>query len=261
MEEVHLWRGTPEQRELRFAFRKLGQFAYFDRQLDHPDWGNHSVLDFGGNQGNLLRDSGGKIRPQNYYCIDVIKDAIDEGRKQFPEAHWLHYNRYNVSFNPEGFASEPIPVMSTKFDTIVAYSVFTHTTREEMHDLVGQLQGCLAPGGTLAFTFIDPHSSNGPADYRGNNLQWRLDRIREMDDTVDVAALLEKSRGAAWCALVNGDHLHVNSSGIGGIVFEELVTYHVYYTRYFLQQEFPQAEIRPPTNGQMHHCCLIRKGE
>ena len=38
MEEVHLWRGSAEQRARRSQLRKSGQFAYFNRQLDHPDW-------------------------------------------------------------------------------------------------------------------------------------------------------------------------------------------------------------------------------
>src|SRR5690242_240182 len=79
MEEVDLWRGTPDQRALRSVCRKLGQFTYFDRQLGHPDWAGKTVLDFGGNQGNLLLDSNGRIRPQEYYGVDVIEDAIEEG--------------------------------------------------------------------------------------------------------------------------------------------------------------------------------------
>ena len=61
MEEVHLWRGTPEQRSLRSSCRKFGQVHYFDQQLGHPDWTAKTVLDFGGNQGNLLVDSNNRI--------------------------------------------------------------------------------------------------------------------------------------------------------------------------------------------------------
>src|SRR5262249_25278195 len=160
MEEVHLWRGTPEQRSLRSSSRKFGQFHYFDQQLGHPDWTARVVLDFGGNQGNLLVDSNNRIRPQDYYCVDVIKEAIDEGRRQFPEAHWVHYDRYNCSFNPEGTVDILIPELGIEFDFILAYSVFTHIARKEMHDLVGQLRARLKPWGTLAFTFIDPHHSS-----------------------------------------------------------------------------------------------------
>ena len=142
--------------------------------------------------------SKGRIRPEDYYCLDVIKDAIEEGRKQFPDAHWVHYDRYNCSFNPEGSASVLIPELGLDFDFILAYSVFTHTTRDEMHDLVGQLRTQLKPGGTLAFTYIDPHRHSWPTTYQGSNLQWRLDAIRETDPAADLSGLLEKSRGAAW---------------------------------------------------------------
>src|SRR5215510_4303474 len=98
MEEVHLWRGSPEQIAVRLQARKTGQFAYFDQQLDHLDWSGKLVLDFGGNIGNLLLDHGCRIRPGDYYCIDVVAEALEAGRTLFPQAHWIHYNRYNCSF-------------------------------------------------------------------------------------------------------------------------------------------------------------------
>ena len=136
MEEVFLWRGSTEQRALRSLVGKTGRFSYFDQQLDYPNWSDKSVLDFGGNEGNLLWDHNCTIRPENYYCLDVINEALDVGRKRFPQAHWVHYDRYNCSFNPEGIEDLPIPDMGIEFDIILAYSVFTHTTREEMHNLV-----------------------------------------------------------------------------------------------------------------------------
>ena len=244
---------------MRSSLRRLGQWSYFDRQFGHPDWSGKTVLDFGGNQGNLLRDSNGKIRPRDYYCVDVIQDAVTAGREQFPQAHFLHYNRYNCSFNPEGLMDEPIPDMGIAFDIIVAFSVFTHTTREEMHDLVGELETRLNPGGTLAFTFMDPHWCWRSAEYEGNNLQWRLERTHEADPSVNVAALLHKSRSAAWCSLVNGNQLYVNDNGIGGDAMENLMTHHVYYTSQFVQKEFPHATINPPVNGERHHCCIVKR--
>ena len=108
MEEVHLWRGTPEQQSLRSLCRRFGQFHYFETQLGHPDRAGKAVLDFGGNPGNFLADSNNRIRPHDYYCVDVIKEAIEEGRRQFPQAHLVHYDRLNCSFNPEGIEDIPI---------------------------------------------------------------------------------------------------------------------------------------------------------
>jgi SAM-dependent methyltransferase len=256
--EVHLWRGSPEQRALRAQVRKSGQFAYFNKQLDYPDWTRQKVLDFGGNAGNLLLNEDCTIRPENYYCVDVLREAIAEGRRKFPDAHWVHYNRYNCSFNPEGIEDLPLPEMGAEFDIILAYSVFTHTTREEMRDLVEQLRARLAPGGRLAFTFIDPHFHSWPETYEGNNLKWRLEHFHQTNPTVDVSGLLEESRGAAWCALVDGNQLFVNGNGVWENEAQRCMTYDVYHTVEFIQREFPSAMIRPPVNNEMQHCCIIR---
>jgi SAM-dependent methyltransferase len=247
IEEVHLWRGTPAERALRSQFVKSMQFAYFDEQLDHPDWSGKLVLDFGGNKGNLLRDPSCVIAHSDYYCLDVIREAIDEGRRSFPDAHWVHYDRYNRSFNPAGVCDLPIPDPGLQFDFILAYSVFTHTTFEEMKDLVGQLEALLTPSGTLVFTFIDPH-------YR-NNLEWRL----EKNHGLKAKRLLAQANGADWCSLVNGSELYVNSNGPWEVGSEACATYNVYYTEEFLRRQFPRAAVRPPVNREMQHCAILRK--
>ena len=242
IEEVHVWRGSPEQQAMRAEVVKSTQFAYFDAQLDHPDWSNKLVLDFGGNRGGILHDPACEIRQQNYYCVDVIREAIEEGRKSFPDAHWFHYDRYNCSFNPAGIAGLAIPDLATEFDLILAYSVFTHTTLEEMHDLVGQLETKLTPNGKLAFTFIDPHWQE--------NLKWRLERSKKSE------AALELVRDARWCSLVNGE-LFIESNGKWSNEEDSCLTYHVFYTEEFMREQFPLATIVAPVNGEMQHCCII----
>jgi SAM-dependent methyltransferase len=251
MGEVFLWRGTVEQRATRSLSGKWERFTYFDHQLDYPDWRDKLVLDFGGNEGNLLLDHYCSIRHENYYCLDVIKEALEVGRMRHPQAHWIHYNRYNCSFNPEGIKALPIPKMDVQFDVVLAYSVFTHTSREEMHDLVGQLTELLAPGGTLAFTFIDPHW--------GNNLQRRMQQTLEPDRILNLPGLMEQSRGTDWCAVVNGSELHLNNNGTWSNEIETCVTYDVYHSVTFMRREFPGALIRPPVEGHMQHCCIIRR--
>jgi SAM-dependent methyltransferase len=258
MEEVHLWRGSAEQRALRARSGKSGQFAYFERQLDRPGWRGKTVLDFGGNVGHLLRGSEGAIRPEDYYCLDVLREAVEEGRRTFPRANWVHYNRYNCSFNPEGVSGLPVPDLGTRFDLIVAYSVFNHLTRAEVRELAGQLRARLAPGGALAFTFVDPHFESWPETYAGNNLKWRLERARELNPAVDVGGLLRQSDGADWCALVDGAQLYVNGNGAWRDESQICMTYNVFYTAEFIRREFPRATIRPPVNGEMQHCCIIR---
>ena len=250
IEEVHLWRGTAEQQALRSQFVKAGQFSYFDKQLGHPGWRGKRVLDFGGNKGNLLVDPSCTIPHGDYYCLDVIREAIEEGRKTFPRAHWIHYDRYNCSFNPGGVADLPVPDLGVEFDFILAYSVFTHTTLTEMKGLVGQLRGLLADDGKLAFTFIDPH-------YNGN-LRWRLEQRNSPER---VEQLISVSRGARWCALVDGTELYVNESGAWNTAAEECMTYNVYYTQEFLREQFPAATIKEPVNDERQHCCILAADE
>jgi SAM-dependent methyltransferase len=259
MQEVHRWRGTPEQRALRDQVRKLGQFSFFDRQLGHPGWRGKKVLDFGASDGNLLRNPDCVIAHEDYWALDVIKDAIEEGRGAFPRAHWFHYDRYNRAFNPEGVPNAAVPDLGVRFDFILAYSVFTHTTREEMHDLVAQLRAFLAPGGALAFTFEDPHYRPFPHQFDGNNVEWRLSGRQAIlpvgAETGRIACL---PPGTEWCSLVDGTTLHVNGNGEWSGESQTCMTYDVYYTAAFMQREFPAAEIHAPVNGEMQHCCVIR---
>ncbi|HKS10318.1 MAG TPA: class I SAM-dependent methyltransferase [Pyrinomonadaceae bacterium] len=249
IEEVHLWRGTPSERALRTQLVKSSQFAYFNQQLEHPDWNGKLVLDFGGNKGNLLFDPDCTIRQENYYSVDVVRDAIKEGRRLFPKAHFEHYDRYNRSFNPEGIRDLRVPDPGPQFDFILAYSVFTHTTLDEMRDLVGQLQTFLAPGGALAFTFIDPHWRS--------NLQWRLERSK----APEVETLVAAAAKAEWCSLINGTDLYVNSDGLWNLSAETCATYNVFYTEEFLREQFPGAKICAPVNNEMQHCAILRKDE
>jgi SAM-dependent methyltransferase len=259
IEEVHLWRGSAEQQALRPHFGNSGHFAYFNEQLGYPEWSDKVVLDFGGNTGGLLLSSECTIRPEFYFCVDVLREALERGRQRFPQAHWIHFDRYNCSFNPEGIKGLRLPNTGIQFDLILAYSVFTHTTLGEMKDLVGQLQGLLAPNGTLAFTFIDPHFNSCPETYDGNNLKWRLERARQMHPEIDVDRLLEQSKNAEWCALVDGATLYVNDNGVWTNETENCMTYNVFYTAEFLQHEFPGAQIRLPVQGEMQHCCIMQR--
>ena len=145
-----------------FHISRHGQFKYFDLQLGHPTWRGKRVLDFGGNIGNLLRDPNSTIEHDKYWSIDVSKDAIEKGKKEFPQAHWVFYDRYNFAFNPTGIEGLELPPLGQEFDYILAYSVFTHTRRAEMIDLVSQLEKWLAVEGVLAFTFIDPRITIRP---------------------------------------------------------------------------------------------------
>jgi hypothetical protein len=128
-----------------------------------------------------------------------------------------------------------------------------------MRDLVAQLRACLAPGGVLAFTFEDPHYEPCPEVFDGGNLQWRLDVSGGRKSGIDVAHLAEMGRGAEWCALVDGSELQVNGNGAWRDEAGVCMTYDVFFTADFMRREFPDAVIRTPVNGEMQHCCIMRR--
>lgn len=259
MEEVHLWRGTEAQRALRGTSRAGGAFDYFDAQLGYPDWPRRRVLDFGSNQGYLLTGPDCPIDPRNYCGIDVLAEAVAAGRRRFPGAQWLHFDRYNCSFNPGGDPRCAIPDPGRSFDVILAYSVFTHTTREDMLDLVDQLCRLLAPGGVLAFTFIDHRHASPAGGSATTNLEWRLRKLNPDRSVAELRAMLRQADRAAWCALVGPDRLCPEGNGSWQDAAGEVLTYHVYYTAAQMQRLFPRAQICAPVNGEMQHCCVIRK--
>lgn len=242
-----------------FLSRKTDQFSYFAQQLGETDWHGRKVLDFGGNIGNILRDPRSTIDPAKYWCLDVVSEAVDAGRARWPEAHWHFYDRQCFYFNPNGRRSVPIPDLGTDFDTIVAYSVFTNTSRRDMVDLVEQLTSRLRPGGALAFSFIDPRYNSWPGRFRGDNFRWRLERERGEVTSPRAREILDRASGARWCILVNGEDLYVETDDVADYPPESQKTHHVFYTADLMRELFPTAEIRPPVNDEMQHCCVIRR--
>jgi len=244
---------------MSFVSCKSGQFRYFDEQLGHPNWESKTVLDFGGNRGNLLRDQGSAIDQDRYWCIDVSRDGIARGREAFPLAHWIFYDRYNFEFNPHGIRGLAIPDVGQRFDVILAYSLFTHTSKPEMLDLVGQLRGFLADRGVLAFTFLDPQWNAFEGDpYPGSNLKWRLEKRKDVNPGIQVDPLLEKARGAKWLALVNEDELYRDDEDEREHSVDDRRAYITFCDPEYMKAIFAEGAILPPVSPERHHCCVIR---
>jgi len=248
---------------MAFLSSKTGQFTYFSQQLGKPDWHGQNVLDFGGNVGNMLRDPNCTIDEERYWCIDVVRESIERGREMFAKSHWIYYDRYSFFFNPNGAKQLELPPIGVLFDYIVAYSVFTNTSRTDMLDLVRQLEKRLARGGALAFTFIDPEYLSWPDRDPRNNLVWRLEREIYLEKEkgnaldIDVHALAERARGAQWFVLVNGEDLYLETEQTRHYEPREQRTYHMFYTVDYVRRLFPQATILPPANDEMQHCCVV----
>lgn len=238
-------------------------FEYFALELGEKDWKGKDVLDFGGNVGALLQDPTATIDEERYWCMEIIKEAVEMGRELYPRAHWVFYDKYNFFFNPYGDPSLKIPDCGgQKFDVIAAYSVINNNTQADMLDMVPQLVDMLKPEGVLAFTFIDPHHHSWRdwhADGGPNNLRWCLERARRNGVDVDVEDMLARARGARWCTVVNECDLYVETNEIPEYAPEDQKTFHIYYTCEYMAELFPGAELLPPAANEMQHCCLLRR--
>lgn len=244
-------------------------FTYFDSQLNHPNWKGKKVLDFGGNYGNLIRDSGSTIEHQNYWCLDVSRDALEQGRKEYPEAHWIFYNRFNWTYNPFGESDLPIPDLGQKFDYILSFSVFTHTNKTEMIELVTSLKESLVANGTLAFTFLDPHYQEmNSAEGTKANLRHYLE-AKNTDPTVNTDLLIEEAKNAKYCALVNYKNIYKEDDDFD-VVDQEMMrktrvetklesVYDTFFTAEYMKTLFPKAIILPPMYSLRQHCCVIKR--
>lgn len=232
---------------------RFTQFPYFDELLGRPAWKGRKVLDFGGNVGTFLESAGDNLDHEDYWCIDLNPAVIEQGRRLYPRAHFLHFNRYSPQYNSHGVRNEPIPKCAVKFDFILAFSVFTHVDQTEMLELVNSLRTMLSPDGTLAFTFLDPQfdrSLSNPSMPRGSNVLYNLGPRRS-----------EKVlQGARWFVLLDnqiyiepGDALcHQMRKG------KPLESFCSFFTANYMKSLFPGATIHAPVQREWQHCCVLR---
>ncbi len=239
---------------MSFVTRNTGQFPYFDAQLRRPEWRDKTVLDFGGNTGNILHHPDSTIDPEKYWCIDLSRDAIEIGRQSYPRANFIFYDRYNFEFNPTGTIDLPIPdTGGARFDYIIASSVFTHTSKAEMLQTINHLRSRLRPGGKLAFTFHDPHYV--PPEGGANNLNHYLE-LRIINPYRRLA-FADKGKYAKWCTLAARD-LYVEHEDLRPYALDEQGSYLTFYTSDYIARLFPQGEVLGPVPPFIrHHCCVL----
>lgn len=131
-------------------FRRTNTFALFEQCVD--DYENKTILDFGGNRGNLIATSNGKILPENYTCLDISKESLELCEQENPGVKTIYWNRYDQSYNPDGNREEPFPELK-KYDIVFANSVFTH---HKLQDALVYITNIMNYCDYLVFTYIDP---------------------------------------------------------------------------------------------------------
>ncbi len=242
---------------------RVTQFAYFDELLERPVWKHSKILDFGGNVGTFLTGAGDNVDHDDYWCLDLNRAVLEMGREQFPQAHFVHYNRYSSQYNPAGVRYLPIPDLGLKFDIALAFSVFTHTHPDEMIELVGQLRSALVPGGVLAFTFTDPsyeRSLSDPTLPPGTDVRKMLQWQQAEKPDLEIESLVETAFHSKWCVLID-DQLYVEP----GKEFSHQErrgrpgeSYCSYFTVGYIKELFPEGKVCEPVSPDWQHCCVLR---
>lgn len=248
---------------------RVSQFAYFDQMLGRPVWRGRKILDFGGNVGGLLAGAGSQINHDDYWCIDLNRAAIEIGKRRYPQAHFVHYDRYSSQFNPDGVRHLPIPDCGLKFDIILAFSVFTHAHQIEMKEMVQQLENMLAPNGVLAFTFCDARydrSLTSPDLPAGSDVRKILEKLKDkpsaraIPENGEIDEIVAQAIQANWCVLID-DRLYIEpGSEISGQEWagapEE--SYNSYFTADYVASLFPDGTVLAPVSPEWQHCCILR---
>jgi SAM-dependent methyltransferase len=135
------------------------------------------VLDVGCGQGRLPIGILRVIGELNYIGIDVDRRSIDWCKRYIERNHPLfefkHLNLYNERYNKNGIKIDDgfcFEVEPDSADIVYLFSVFSHTTEEDMRAYLKDFSRILDDRGKILFTtFVEedvPNVSINPEDYR-----------------------------------------------------------------------------------------------
>lgn len=135
------------------------------------------VLDVGCGQGRLPIGILRVIGEINYIGIDVDKKSIDWCKRYIEQDHpsfkFRHLNLYNERYNRSGIKIDDrfrFEIESESADIVCLFSVFSHTTEEDMRIYLEEFSRILDKGGKVFFTtFVEedvPDVSINPENYR-----------------------------------------------------------------------------------------------
>jgi SAM-dependent methyltransferase len=204
------------------------------------DWTTDKILDFGCNVGNYVSNAGSNISPDNYLGIDLNLKSIEEARHRYPKFNFIHYDKWHPSWNPNGALGLNVQnFVKEKFDVIIAYSVFTHTSILQTKQEIDNLLVLLKPGGKILFTIWT-------SDIFYDFYKWVYERY-DIPET-DILSL-EYDRVAYW---LDNKMIKVDENEITGN-YKSVCTF---YKVTEFQKLFPMAEILGIPTGQ--HQLLVQ---
>lgn len=192
------------------------------------------VLDFGGNRGNLLYFSNYQITESNYTSVDVSYDSLLSGKKDYPNANWIYYNRKSFMYNNYGSQKIEFPNIDNYYDVCFAFSVFTHTDFWEKKRTINWLK---TKANTVLISFLDIE------DIIIKNFFYEK-RTKDYGKCIDFVNQFGKI-----LYLIDNDLIYNN---VEQLDYQECNHFLTFYNKNFLQSVFPDAEIIISKNSPHH---------
>jgi SAM-dependent methyltransferase len=119
------------------------------------NWATSRVLDFGCNVGNYINWASHIVPQENYVGLDINEKFINLARIIHPGYQFVHCNKWHQSYNPSGIKNLSIRnSVEGEFDVVIANSVFSHATVEQIRAEIADIYSVLKPGGILLTTFF-----------------------------------------------------------------------------------------------------------
>jgi SAM-dependent methyltransferase len=112
---------------------------------------NKSILDYGCNNGNLLRTIPADLN-HTYTGVDVQQSFITDLSAQYSDYTFVHMDKYHPSYNSTGSDSVTLQdTVSGTYDIIFAYNVFTHCSYEYTKTCLAEMRTLLNENGKIIF--------------------------------------------------------------------------------------------------------------
>jgi len=105
-----------------------------------------ALLDLGCGSGRLASALSRRLEIR-YLGLDIIPELLTYARTKSPAGYVFKLNR-----------ARGLPADAGSFDTVAAFSVFTHLLHEESYLYMRDALRALRPGGTLVFSFLEFHT-------------------------------------------------------------------------------------------------------
>lgn len=128
---------------------------------DLPEGAYDRVFDFGSGCGRLARQLMQQRKsPSSYQGVDLhagmVRWCQDNLSSLNPRFEFVHHNVFNAGFNPDPSLPRfaPLPAKDHAATLVIAWSVFTHTTQQQMEFYIREVARILDTDGVVVSTWF-----------------------------------------------------------------------------------------------------------